>query len=143
MRRSAAVAALLALGACRGFHAETPEGFAAFDDWRRFRAVSADGVMYRVRSEENEPEATLDFWKEALRERMTDAGYTFVADQELAAGSPGYLLELAAPVGEQDYSYLVAIFVRGDDILIAEASGEVSRFAGRRDAIVAAMAAVK
>lgn len=142
MRTSALLAALVALSACRGFDAAAPEGFAAFDDWSQFRAVSPDGVMYLVRSEENEPEAKLDFWKEALKNRMSDAGYAVVSEEDIKGKEPGYLLELAAPVAEQDYSYLVAIFVRGKDILIAEASGEVTRFAKRRDAVVAALAKI-
>jgi len=143
MRTSTLLAALLALAACRGFDADPPEGFAAFDDWSQFRAVSADGVMYIVRTEDNDPEAKLEFWKEALKNRMKDAGYSFVAEENIKGTSPGYLLELAAPVGEQDYSYMVAIFVRGSDIIIAEASGEVTHFAGRRGAVVAAMGKIK
>jgi hypothetical protein len=141
--RTSALLALLVLAACRGFDATPPEGFASFDDWTQFRAVSADGIMYMVRAEDNDPEAELDFWKEALKNRMKDAGYAFVSEEDLKGPAPGYLIELAAPVGEQDYSYLVAIFVRGSDIIVAEASGEVSRFAGRRDAIVTAMAKIK
>jgi hypothetical protein len=143
MRTSALLAVLLALAACRGVDAEAPEGFAAFDDWGQFRAVSADGVMYRVRAEDNEPEAKLEFWKEALKNRMKDAGYAFVAEEDIKGKSPGYLLELAAPVGEQDYSYMVAVFVRGGDIIVAEASGEVTHFAGRRGAVVAALSKIK
>jgi len=130
----------LALPACRGFKAEAPEGFAAFDDWTRFRAVSPEGVLYRVRSEKNDPEATLPFWREALKKRMLDAGYTLVTDGEAKAGAEaGYLLEVAAPVGQEDYTYLVAVFVRGSRLTIVEASGEVSKFRGRRAAVVAAI----
>ena len=143
MRTSALLAALLALAACRGVDAEAPDGFAAFDDWHRFRAVSADGVMYMVRAEDNDPEAKLEFWKEALKNRMKDAGYAFVTEEDIKGKQPGYLLELAAPVGEQDYSYMVAVFVRGGDVVIAEASGEVTHFAGRRGAIVAALGKIE
>lgn len=135
-----AVAAFVALLFCRGFEAVAPDGFAGFDDWCQFRAVSPDGVMYRVRNEENDPEAGLDFWREALEKRMRNAGYAVVGGSDLAAGQrAGYLLELAAPVGQEDYAYLVAVFVDGDDLIIAEAAGEVTRFAERRDAVVAAI----
>ncbi len=135
--------AAAALCGCRAFHAETPEGFAAFDDWSRFRAVSADGVMYRVRSEDNDPKAGLPFWREALKKRMLDAGYIFVSDGELkAASEPGYLLELAAPVGQEDYTYLVAFFVKGSRLVVVEASGEVTKFRPRRAAILAAMSRI-
>jgi hypothetical protein len=136
----AGAVAFVALRLCRGFDAVAPEGFARFDDWCQFRAVSPDGVMYRVRTEENDPPADLDFWREALKKRMTDAGYKVVADGDVEAGQrPGYLLDLAAPVGQEDYSYLVAVFVDSGDLIIAEAAGEVTRLAERRDAVIEAI----
>lgn len=135
---------LLGLAACQPYEATAPEGFAVYDDPWEFRAVSPDGVIYRVRSEPNEPEADLAFWSEALKKRMTDAGYAFTADAEIAAGSePGYLLELAAPVGQQDYTYAVALFVRQGDLVLVEVAGEVTRFAARRDAVLAAIEALR
>jgi hypothetical protein len=128
------------LGACRGFSAEAPAGFASYSDWSHFRSVSPEGIVYRVRSEKNEPEAGLAFWREALKKRMLDAGYVFVSEGDVkAANEPGYLLELAAPLGEQDYTYLVALFARGSRLVIVEASGEVTRFAPHRPAIVEAI----
>jgi len=125
---------------CQSFEAVAPEGFATFDDGWGFRAVSPDGVMYRVRTADNDPEATLEFWREALKKRMLDAGYTFVAEGDVQAGKePGYLLELAAPVGQEDYAYAVACFVRGSDLILVEAAGEVTSFAERRAAVLAAI----
>ncbi|OGQ88259.1 MAG: hypothetical protein A2289_22855 [Deltaproteobacteria bacterium RIFOXYA12_FULL_58_15] len=128
---------LLALTtSCKGFEAEAPEGFASFDEIRQFRAVSADGVTYRVRMEKNDPEADLAFWREALKNRMTNAGYAFVRDGEIeASGLPGYMVELAAPVGQADYTYLVTIFVKNKRIIIAEAAGEVTHFVTHEAAI--------
>lgn len=148
MTRSArllVVAALCLFGSgCRGFDAEAPAGFATYDDWSQFRAISADGIMYRVRTGDNDPEAKLKFWSEALKKRMLDAGYAFISDGEVKAGNrPGYLLELAAPVGQEDYSFLVAVFVRGSDLIIAEAAGEVTRFAKHREAVVAAIGSIR
>ncbi len=148
LTRNGRLLAAVALGAlgngCRGFDAEAPAGFAAYDDWSQFRAVSANGIMYRVRTGENEPQAKLKFWSEALKKRMLDTGYAFIRDGAIKAGNePGYLLELAAPVGQQDYSFLVAVFVRGSDLIIAEAAGEVTRFAKHRDAVVAAIGKIR
>lgn len=131
--------------ACRPYTAATPDGFAAFESsagrGEDFRAVSPDGVVFRVRSEPNKPEADLPFWKEALKKRMLEAGYTFFAERDIkaASGEPGYLLELSAPLGPRDYNYDVAIFHKGSKIVIAEAAGEVVRMKGRHDAIVAAL----
>jgi hypothetical protein len=133
----------LATVSCLGVGAKAPEGFAEIEEWTAFRALSAEGIMYRVRTEEHEPEAKLDFWKEALKKRMLDAGYAFVSDKEIKLGNtPGYFLELAAPVGQEDYTYAMAIAVRGGDIVIAEAAGEVTRFAKHKDAVLAAMQAI-
>jgi hypothetical protein len=75
---------------------------------------------------------------------MTDAGYAFVADSDVSlAGNAGYLIELAAPVGIEDYTYAIAVTTHGKDLLIAEATGEVTRFAKHRAAIVDAIKGIK
>ncbi|MCC6807638.1 MAG: hypothetical protein IT381_09460 [Deltaproteobacteria bacterium] len=134
---------LLLLASCRHYAAAPPDGFAAFElkSGDDFRAVSPDGVVFRVRDEPNKPEADLPFWKEALKKRMIEAGYTFFAESDIKAqsGEPGYLLELSAPLGPRDYSYLVAIFAKGSHIVIGEAAGEVVRVKERHDAIVTAL----
>jgi len=130
----------LLLAACEPFAAHAPKGFAAYDDWRGFRAASADGVVYRVRRADNDPEADLSFWREALKKRMLDAGYAFLRDGDVEAhGHRGYLLELAAPLGERDYQYVVALFVAGGKLVLVESAGEVTRFAPRHDDVVAAI----
>lgn len=137
------VSLLVALGlltACRSFTAEAPVGFAPYKQTRSFRAVSPDGVVFRVRTEKNEPKAELNFWKEALKKRMLDAGYHFVSEGDIKAGEHvGYLLELSAPLGTQDYTYLIAVFDQGDRLVLVESAGEIARFAGRREAVVAAI----
>lgn len=119
-----------------GVSVTAPEGFAPYDKPRPFRAVSPDGILFQVRAVKHKPEATLAFWKEALKKRMSDAGYTFVAESDLQAGdTPGYLIELAAPMGAEDDSYWVAIFPDGRRLVIAEAAGEAGRFQARAEAI--------
>jgi hypothetical protein len=126
------------------FRATAPQGFADYDDWFGFRAVSPEGVVYRVRAEDNDPKAELSFWREALKKRMLDAGYTFISDGDIKAnGRAGYLLELAAPQGPMDYSYLVALFVDGDKLVVAEVAGEVTKVRGRRQELVSAISAIR
>jgi len=128
------------LGGCKSFTAQAPNGFATYDKGGAFRAVSPDGVIYRVRDEKNKPQAELAFWKEALKKRMLDAGYRFVAESDVKAGdASGYLLELNAPQGSQDYTYLTALFVEGDRLVIVESAGEVTRFKARRDVVMEAI----
>jgi hypothetical protein len=117
-----------------------PAGFAPSKKARRFAAVSPDDVVMRVRTAKNKPKADLAFWKEAMRTRMTDAGYHVVKEDTVRAGTAeGALLELSAPDGEQDDTYLVVVFVDGKKLVVVEAAGEVGRFAARREAILAAV----
>jgi hypothetical protein len=125
--------------------APTPAGFAPFKRQSRFQAVSPDDVAYRVRSARNKPTADLTFWSEALKSRMVAAGYHVISEQAVTAvtGQPGAVLELGAANGEQDQTYLVAIFVRGRHLVIAEATGEAERFRARRGAILAAVSGLE
>jgi hypothetical protein len=144
-----ALASLLAAAGCRPFEAQAPAGFAPYESGsalgrKAFRAVSAEGVVFRVRAESTKSKAALPFWKEAIKKRMLDAGYTFVSEADLTSpGGPGYLLELAAPIGARDYSYLVAIFVKDTDLVIAEAAGEVLPVVRHKKAIGEAIAAIR
>jgi hypothetical protein len=127
----------------RGAHAVVPDGFSAFRHPNRFRAVTPDEVVYRVRTVKHDPEAELSFWKEALRVRMVNAGYHVTGESDIVAdGVPGTLLELQAPIGTQDDGYLIAVFPAGNRLVIAEAAGEITKLAARRDAVVAAIGAM-
>lgn len=119
---------------------EPPSGFSAWRRERRYRAASPDGVLFRMRTERHKPRGTLSFWKEAVRERMEAAGYRILAESELeASGHEGGLIELAAPLGTEDWSYLIAFFPRGRKIAIVEAAGEVTTSEAHREAILASL----
>lgn len=127
-----------------GVDVPAPAGFAPGKKKGRFHAVSPDDVVFRVRTAKNKPEADLAFWKEAMTTRMTEAGYRVTRVGEVTAnGVPGALLEVSAPDGEQDAAYLIAVFVDGGRLVLAEAAGEVGRFAARRDAVLAAIGAMR
>jgi hypothetical protein len=140
----AAAALLCSALACSSFKATPPKGFAVYEDGDNYRAVSPDGVVFRVRNVDNEPEATLAFWSEALAKRMTDAGYIKLGEQAVSArGVDGKLIELAAPLGNRDYSFAIAVFVDGDDVVLVETAGEVALFASKRDDVLAAISALE
>ncbi len=121
-----------------------PDGFAVYKKPKHeYRAVSSEGVMYRVRHVKNEPFAELKFWHEALKKRMVDAGYRLLSDTTYESGKKKVLLELAAPVGYEDYIYLIDIQMYKKSIIIIEASGESLQFEKHRDAILRAMANLK
>jgi hypothetical protein len=100
--------------------------------------------MYQVRDVRHKPRAELEFWREALKKRMVEAGYQYMAERAVKAGEhDGWLLELTAPVGAQDYSYLVGVFVVGRRIVLVESAGEVTRLEVRRQAVMDAIAKLK
>ncbi len=130
-------------GGTTAFLAEPPEGFAPYKAKKAYRAVAPDGVVFRVRTAKHEPEADLAFWKEAMTKRMAEAGYNHHAESDISAsGTPGTLLELTAPYGTDDYSYMLAIFPAGKKLVIVEAAGEVATLEARRDAILEAIGRV-
>ncbi|MDH3348001.1 MAG: hypothetical protein OEM02_07870 [Desulfobulbaceae bacterium] len=115
-----------------------PQGFASYEETETIRAVSSSGVMYRIKREKNEPYAELAFWKEALKKRMLDAGYIYVKDGDIKVGKrSGYLLELAAPLGTQDFTYLIAVCLQDNkQLVIVEAAGEMVAFLEKRQTII-------
>ena len=154
MRLSCLFAAAVLLGFCTAtgcVHTsglagdpQVPAGFARYTKAENIKAVSPEGVVYRVRTEDNKPYAELPFWKEALKKRMLDAGHVFLDEAPVSADAvPGYLLELTAPHGRADYTYLMAVFVRDKKIIIVESAGEVTHITRRRKAILTAIKALK
>lgn len=126
-----------------GVTVETPAGFSAWKKTSRARAASADGALYRVRVEQHKPRAELAFWKEAVRERSVAAGYRVVAESDVEAGGvPGASIELLAPIGTEDWTYLITFFPVGGKVVVAEAAAEVTVFDAHRDAILAATKAL-
>lgn len=117
-----------------------PDGFAVYKDSAGFRAISADAVIYQIRELENKPSADLEFWKKALKKQMIDSGYHFVAELDFdGVAGRGYLIELAAPVQREDYSYLLALYVNKNRLIVIESTGEVSKVKQYRAGIITAM----
>jgi hypothetical protein len=136
-----AIAAIAVVTGCSSFEATAPDGFATYNGSRPYRAVSSDGVVYRVRTENDASDATMSFWREALKKRMTDAGYSFLRDGDIKAANvgDGYLLEVTAPFGLKDYTYLMAVFKSGKHLVLVESSGEITTFEKHRPAVLAAV----
>ncbi len=72
---------------------------------------------------------------------MLDAGYRFAAESDITAGErKGYLIELTAPLGAKDYTFLIALFMNDlKQLIIFESSGEISQFKKQRKEIVEAI----
>jgi hypothetical protein len=91
------------------------------------RGVSADGVVVGLRSEPNPEGGTLGFWTEAIVNRLVrERGYTPAGSEEIRSdgGTPGRLLTFSADRQGTTFTFLVAVYVQGPDILIAEGGGK-------------------
>jgi hypothetical protein len=120
-----------------------PEGFAVYDDPEVVRAVSPEGVRFRVRYEAHEPEQTLEFWREALRRHLERSGYGLLEEESFsAAAGEGALFEWVAPVGTEDWVYLIAVVPAGDQLIVAEAAGPAELYRGRRRAIAESLESI-
>ncbi len=140
----AIVLGLLLLAACvTAPTIEIPAGFAPYRDSELPSAVSPDGVAFRLRRTANEPVQTLEFWAAALERHLTETGYLLASREDFAApAGPGVSFEWLAPMGEEDWYYLVAIVVSDDDILIGEAAGPVARYREHRASILDAVVTI-
>ena len=91
------------------------------------RGVSVDGVVVALRSETNPERGTLDFWSQAITNQMTvSQGYKLDSSDDVASasGAPGRLLTFSTEKQGTAFAYLLAVFVQGNDILLAEAGGK-------------------
>ena len=133
----------LFLSSCASFQPALPQGFAAYDESNNrkdYKAVSPEGITWRIHSEEHKPVADLAFWKPALRKRMSEAGYRVMDSTAIQAGStPGWALELAAPLGQSDFTYLVAVLPGKKDLIVVEASGTTEDYLKRKGDILEAL----
>jgi hypothetical protein len=128
---------LLALAGCGRVRIETPEGFARMAGRGAYRAVSPEGVVFRVRIEKNDPEMGLEFWSRALRNHLEGEGYRGAGDPlEFTAGtSDGALYSWTVPYGPETWTWLTAFVVEGRRIYVAEAAGEHTLMRRYRPAI--------
>jgi hypothetical protein len=127
---------------------QKPEGFAAVSPWQvgaaQYKAVSPEGMIYRVRTLDNYPVQTLEFWANALENHLVNEGYRAVSDgQSFEAGvNPGMFLEWAMPYGEQSYIYITAIVVSEKKIAVAEATAEHTIYHRYREAVIESLVSI-
>lgn len=115
---------------------DTPQGFAHYSHASVPTSVSPEGVVVRARVVENEPPQSLAFWAEALQLQLTASGYFLVDQSDFASDAgPGVLFEWAAPVDGEDWIYLTAIAVSGDEIAVVESAGLFEHYQRYRTAI--------
>ena len=150
----ALLALLVGLSACSvkfGSYIEIdrPQGFAETREKNSYRAVSPEGMLFGVRTENNDPEKGLEFWSRALQNHLAKEGYRLLPDIELlgesfqAAESEGRLFEWVVPFGNADYIYLTAIVLGGKKIAVAEAAGEHAVYRNHRAAMLESLKTLK
>ena len=128
-RRCAVAASVAMLLAGCAHRLELPTNFVAMDEPERgpyeVRGVSPDGVVIALRTRENPNKGALAFWSQAIRNELTGRGYKLVDSKpvESKAGTAGELLSFASEKGGRKFTYLLAVFVEGKEILLAEAGG--------------------
>ena len=122
---------VMAAAACgNSFDLRRTAGLTEFDDdpggEYDYRATTADVVVLGVREIDNEPQGNLDFWTQAVRNRVRDlGGYELVRETEVraASGQQGKQLQFAREQDGRPYVYWVTLFVTDDTIYVLEAGG--------------------
>ena len=121
----------------------TPDGFARFEDPEEYRVVTPEGIFLRVRVEQNRPEQSLEFWAEALAHHLSNSGYTLVEQSRFqAAAGSGTWFEWLAPVGQDDWIFLTAIVVAGEQIVVVESAGPYDHYQAYREAVRAELSSI-
>ena len=129
-------ALLLLLASCSPLAVQAPEGFAELEGrGRTFRAVSPEGMLFRVRLLKNEPSQELSFWSETLGSQLAKEGYRSSGERAEFAGGAGVFYEWAAPYGNESYLYLTGLMVSRRRIALVEAAAPYPVFVQHRQAL--------
>lgn len=126
-----AIVAAVSLTGCITRTMTLPPGFVRIEDANvgqyAVRGMSADGVMIALRAEKNPQNGNLAFWSQAIATQMVSGrGYKAAGSEDVtsAAGTPGRLLTFTLQKQGVQFTYLLTVFVQGDEILLGEAGGK-------------------
>lgn len=119
---------LLALTqSCSSFEISKPEGFAAYQKQRsQFRAISPKGVRFMVKEIRNDPKGNLATWTDIIESHLMNLGYHGIQKQEIKTkqGTKGSLIVSHYNLHNRQYTYLLALFVKEDKIILIQTAGE-------------------
>lgn len=138
---------VLTLASCVSL-VQKPEGFAEISPQQvtatQYKAVSPEGMIYRVRTVNNYPVQTLEFWANALENHLEKEGYRSVSDgKSFQAGeTPGMFFEWVMPYGNESYIYITAIAVSENKIAVAEAAAEHTIYYQYREALIESLTSI-
>ena len=148
---TATILAVLAAAAGCGPTMDLPDGFVRAHKPGLFgyalRGVSADGVVAGVRdSYENPANGTLSFWATAIRnELIRSRGYVPVADEAVKSdtGVCGRLMTFGAERSGAAFTYVVAVYVTGRQVHVAEAGGRAEAVGPKTASLKTALLSVR
>ncbi len=123
LMRNLTLAALACLAGC-AISMDPPDGFLELETpGRDFKATTADGARLWVREFDDPHEGALSFWADALEhDLVNERGYVLVDRSEIEdkAGRDGVVQRYSLNTEGQPHGYLVAVFINGDCVRIAE-----------------------
>ena len=90
------------------------------------RGVSPEGVIIALRKIDNPKNGTLEFWAKAIENELSQEGHSLVENSPVRsdAGTGGRLMTFSSVHQGEEFTYMLAIFVEGERILVAEAGGK-------------------
>lgn len=108
-----------------------PDSFKRFEDSNEFKLITAQGVMLKAREVENYPEASLEFWTDALTGHLESQGYVVKSSDcfKTARGRDACTVDFMLPHGAEDWVLSETLFVVDDTIVVVETAGPYDRFA--------------
>jgi len=141
-----AIVSLAFTVSCSRLSVTPPEGFAELKSRGTYRAVSPEGMLYRIRTVKNKPQKDLEFWSEALETHLSKEGYRLNGDpRHFQNGSwAGLSFEwVLPPYGNDSYLYLTALIVSDKTITLAEATAPYSVFIRYRQPLLDSLASIQ
>ncbi|MFT3925695.1 MAG: hypothetical protein QM778_24350 [Myxococcales bacterium] len=145
----AVLAVLCALStACHGASFETPNRFAKLAESERYeqRATNPQGVVVAVRKIDLAEPASLNFWSEAVTQRLQGGqGYALLGEKDVKAqtGHGGKLLYFGRDQNGHTFDYWVAVFPDHKRLYLLEAGGRRDRFDQAKAEIERAIASLR
>ena len=108
-----------------------PDSFKRFEKSNDFKMITADGVMLKAREVDNYPEASLEFWTDAVSQHLEAQGYLVQSEKcfKTQKGLDGCTVNFLLPHGAQDWVLSETMFVVDDKVVLVETAGPYDRFA--------------
>jgi hypothetical protein len=118
-----------------------PKSFKRYQESRDFKMITADGVMLKAREVDNYPEASLDFWVDAMGRHLEKSGYVLKSKScfKTQKGRDACTLDFLLPHGAEDWAFSETVFVVDDTIVLVEVAGPYERYAKVEKELAAAL----